>query len=41
VLEGKKLPELFRTPAVNFNQLADDALAYSTRNKQSGGEQAS
>ena len=35
VLEGKKLPELFRKPAVNFNQLADDALAYSKRNKRS------
>jgi integrase len=35
VLEGKKLPELFRKPNVNFNQLADDALAYSKRNKRS------
>lgn len=35
VLEGKKLPELFRKPAVSFNQLADDALAYSKRNKRS------
>ena len=29
VLEGKKLPELFRKPSVNFSQLVDDALAYS------------
>ena len=28
VLEGKKLPELFRKPSVNFGQLLDDALAY-------------
>jgi hypothetical protein len=35
VLEGKKLPEMFRKPSVNFNQLADDALAYSKRNKRS------
>ena len=35
VLEGKKLPELFRNPSVNFSQLADDALAYSKRNKRS------
>ena len=35
MLEGKKLPELFRKPAVNFNQLADDALAYSKKNKRS------
>jgi hypothetical protein len=35
VLEGKKLPELFRKPSVNFSQLADDALAYSKRNKRS------
>jgi len=35
VLEGKKLPELFRKPSVSFNQLADDALAYSKRNKRS------
>jgi integrase len=35
VLEGKKLPELFRKPSVNFAQLADDALAYSKRNKRS------
>ena len=35
VLEGKKLPEIFRTPSVNFGQLADDALAYSKRNKRS------
>src|SRR5580704_8115783 len=35
VLEGKKLPELFRKPSVNFGQLADDALAYSKRNKRS------
>jgi integrase len=35
VLEGKKLPELFRKPSVGFGQLADDALAYSKRNKRS------
>jgi hypothetical protein len=35
VLEGKKLPELFRKPTANFNQLADDALAYSKRSKRS------
>ena len=35
VLEGKKLPESFRKPSVNFGQLADDALAYSKRNKRS------
>ena len=35
VLEGKKLPEIFRKPFVNFFQLADDALAYSKRNKRS------
>lgn len=35
VLEGKKLPELFRKPSVNFGQLVDDALAYSKRNKRS------
>jgi integrase len=35
VLEGKKLPEMFRKPSVNFSQLADDALAYSKRNKRS------
>ena len=35
MLEGKKLPELFRKPSVNFGQLADDALAYSKRNKRS------
>jgi len=35
VLEGKKLPESFRKPAVNFRQLVDDALAYSKRNKRS------
>jgi site-specific recombinase XerD len=35
VLEGKKFPELFRKPSVNFGQLADDALAYSKRNKRS------
>ena len=29
VLEGKKLPEAFRQPSVNFNQLLDDAVAYS------------
>jgi hypothetical protein len=26
---------MFREPSVNFNQLADDALAYSKRNKRS------
>ena len=35
VLEGKKLPEIFRKPSVNFGQLTDDALAYSNRNKRS------
>ena len=35
VLEGKKLPELFRKPSVNFSQLVEDALAYSKRNKRS------
>jgi hypothetical protein len=35
VLEGKKLPEMFRKPSVKFNQLADEALAYSKRNKRS------
>src|SRR6266478_1626728 len=35
VLEGKKLPELFRKPSVNFIQLVEDALAYSKRNKRS------
>src|SRR6516165_10547372 len=35
VLEGKKLPELFRKPSVNFGQLLDDALAYSKQNKRS------
>jgi integrase len=35
VLEGKKLPEIFRQRSVNFNQLLDDALAYSKRNKRS------
>ena len=35
MLEGKKLPELFRKPSVNFGQLLDDALAYSERNKRS------
>ena len=35
VLEGKKLPELFRKPSANFTQLVDDALAYSKRNKRS------
>lgn len=35
VLEGKKLPETFRKPSVDFGQLADDALAYSKRNKRS------
>jgi len=34
-LEGKKLPELFRKPSVNFSQLVADALAYSKRNKRS------
>lgn len=34
-MEGKKLPELFRKPSVNFSQLVDDALAYSKRNKRS------
>jgi hypothetical protein len=34
-LEGKKLPELFRKPSVNFGQLVDDALACSKRNKRS------
>jgi integrase len=35
VLEGKKLPESFRKPSINFSQLATDALAYSKRNKRS------
>jgi len=35
VLEGKKLPESFRKPSVNFRQLVDDALSYSKRNKRS------
>ena len=35
VLEGKKLPELFRKPSVSFSQLVDDARAYSKRNKRS------
>jgi integrase len=35
VLEGKKLPELFRKPSVDFSQLVEDALAYSKRNKRS------
>src|SRR6266705_1236620 len=35
VLEGKKMPELFRKSSVNFTQLVDDALAYSKRNKRS------
>jgi len=35
VLEGKKLPESFRKPSVNFRQLVEDALAYSKRNKRS------
>ena len=35
MLEGKKLPELFRKPSANFTQLVDDALAYSKRNKRS------
>jgi integrase len=35
VLEGKKLPEDFRKPSINFGQLLGDALAYSKRNKRS------
>jgi hypothetical protein len=35
VLEGKKLPEAFRQPSVNFNQLLDDTVAYSKSNKRS------
>src|SRR6266446_7605398 len=35
VLEGKKLPEIFRKPSINFSQLVDDALAYSKTNKRS------
>jgi hypothetical protein len=35
ILEGKKLPELFRKPTVNFGQLSEDALAYSKRHKRS------
>jgi integrase len=35
VLEGKKLPESFRKPSINFGQLLDDALAYAKRNKRS------
>ena len=35
VLEGKKLPEIFRKPSINVGQLTDDALAYSKRNKRS------
>ncbi|HVH70695.1 MAG TPA: site-specific integrase [Candidatus Dormibacteraeota bacterium] len=35
VLEGKKLPEMFRKPSINFAQLVDDGLAYSKRNKRS------
>jgi hypothetical protein len=35
VLEGKKLPESFRKPSINFCQLVDDALGYSRRNKRS------
>lgn len=35
VLEGKKLPELFRKPSVNVGQLLDDALGHSKRNKKS------
>jgi integrase len=35
VLEGKKLPEIFRKASVNFSQLLDDALAYSKGNKRS------
>ena len=35
VLEGKKLPESFRKPYINFGHLIDDALCYSKRNKRS------
>jgi integrase len=35
VLEGKKLPELFRKPLVNVADLIADALVYSKRNKRS------
>jgi len=35
VLEGKKLPEHFRKPSLQFSQLLDDALSYSKRNKRS------
>jgi hypothetical protein len=28
VLEGKKLPELFRKPSVNFSQLIEDARVF-------------
>jgi len=35
VLEGKKLPELFRKPSANVGQLLDDALGHSKRNKKS------
>ncbi len=34
-LERKKLPEKFRQPLVTFGQIAEDALAYSKRNKRS------
>jgi site-specific recombinase XerD len=34
-LERKKLPEKFRQPLVTFGQIAEDALAYSRRNKRS------
>jgi hypothetical protein len=34
VLEGKKLPEAFRQPSVNFDQLLDDAVAYSKKKKR-------
>jgi integrase len=35
VLEGKKLPELFRKPSVSVADLIADALVYSKRNKRS------
>jgi integrase len=35
VLEGKKLPELFRKPSVDVADLIADALVYSKRNKRS------
>ena len=34
-LEGKKLPEMLRQPLITFEQIANDALAYSKRNKRS------